>query len=181
MIGQARIAPPDMESRFHSYDRALGENLALRAVHGRLESDDGRAPTGAPLGVLVDENARMRAALERRGVPLPRAPAGAVQPTELLEPPRRHVPSTDPAACPACGTPGSGGVCRCGYIRGGGPAPRPSRLRRRLALAGIGRTTLPEPHAPFRPKIGWDYVLAWVIGIKGIALLTLWAFGAFLR
>ena len=40
------IVESDRETAFRMYDRALRINRALRAVHGPLEGDEGRSPTG---------------------------------------------------------------------------------------------------------------------------------------
>lgn len=174
MPGTGRIAPMDLESDFHNYDRVLRQNLALRAVHGPLDTDAGRPPTGVPATRLADENARMRAALERRGAPIPRAPEGAVQPTSLLVRPRWHIPADDPKVCPSCGDRARGRVCGCGQILQGGPAPRPRWWSRVGAGGEHGRTTLPDPTTPYRPRRRWDYALAWVAGTAAVVMLAIW-------
>ena len=152
------LIPPNLESSVHEYDRQQRLNLALRRVHGPLPGDEGRPPTGASLAQLIEENQKLRAALERRGVEVPRVSEGAVQPTTLLAEPRRHIPVSDPKICPLCGAvrKGERRVCRCGYtwmrgLRRGGARRRPSD---------------PGPR--------WDYWLAWGLGSIGALVALLW-------
>lgn len=151
------LIPPNLESSFHEYDRQLRLNLALRRVHGPLPGDEARPPTGLPLAQLVEENQKLRAALERRGVTVPKVSEGAVQPTTLLPVPRRHIPVSDPKVCPLCGALWKGwqSVCRCGYAWMGG-------LRR----GGARRFSESEPR--------WDVGLAWAVGSLAVLTGLLW-------
>lgn len=174
MARVARIAPLDLENGFHAYDRVLRENLALRKVHGPLDGDADRPPTGAPPGVLVAQNARMREALERRGVPIPRVHEGSVQPTSLLASPRWHIPADDPEVCSSCGARSRERVCGCGRILRGGPAPRPGWWYRHFGSAATGRSTMPDPWAPFRPAVRWDVAIAWLAGVPIVLVCLFW-------
>jgi len=132
------IIPPNLESSFHEFDRVLRQNLALRRVHGPLDADADRPPTGVTLARLQEENQRMRAALERRGIEPPRVTEGAVQPATLVSHPRRHIPVEDPKVCPQCGDVRRSRVCRCGYawsnrLRRGGAGGPPRKLDADLA------------------------------------------------
>ena len=153
MAHTGHIIPPNLEGSFHEFDRVLRQNLALRRVHGPLEGDADRPPTGVTLARLQDENQRMRATLERRGIEPPRVTEGAVQPATLIVHPRRHVPVGDPKVCPLCGDLRRGGVCRCGYS-----------WSKRLRRAGGGETT---PH--------WDFSFAWTAGALLALAGLLWA------
>ena len=155
-----RISPPDLGNGFHEYDRVLRLNLALRRVHGPLDSDATRPATGVALAALQDENQRLRAALEQRGVEVPRVTEGAVQPSTLVEHPRRQIPVDDPEVCPQCGDVRKESFCRCGYS-----------WKKRLRKGGA---------APGRDPL-WDKAVTWVFG--GIAVLVglLWLLQPFLR
>jgi hypothetical protein len=155
-----RISPPDLGNGFHEYDRVLRLNLALRRVHGPLDSDAARPATGIAFAALQDENQRMRAALEQRGGDVPRVTEGAVQPSTLVEHPRRQIPVDDPGVCPLCGDVRQRSVCRCGYswkkrLRKGGAAP--------------GR----DPR--------WDRTVAWFFGSLGALVGLFWLLQPFFR
>ncbi len=147
------IIPPNLEGSFHEFDRVLRQNLALRRVHGPLDGDADRPPTGVTLARLQEENQRMRAALERRGIEPPRVTEGAVQPATLVAHPRRHVPVADPKVCPQCGDVRRGRVCRCGYS-----------WAKRLPRGGAGGKV---------PT--WDASLAWLGGAVVVLAGLLWA------
>jgi len=174
MPGVARIVPPDLESPFHAYDRALRQNLALRRARESSGLSAASAPSGAPLAAVTEENARMRAAIEKAGLPVPRVSEGAVQPTALIDPPRWHIPADDPKVCPTCGERSAGRVCRCGHILADGPAPTPGWWYRHVAGGVRARTTLPDPRSPFRPEVRWDRLLAWTLGIPAFLVGILW-------
>jgi hypothetical protein len=165
MGDMGHLIPPNLENSFHEYDRQLRLNLALRRAHGPLPGDEGRSPTGASLAQLTEENQKLRAALERRGLEVPRVTEGAVQPTTLLAEPRRHIPGTDPKICPLCGLlrKKEQRVCRCGYswVRG----LRRGGARRRLA------------HEDPR----WDFWLAWGLGSVAALAGLLWLLQPFFR
>jgi len=159
MGDSGHIIPPNLESSFHEFDRVLRQNLSLRRVHGPLEGDADRSPTGVTLARLHEENQRMRAALERRGIEPPRVTEGAVQPATLVAHPRRHVPVDDPKVCPQCGDLHRGRVCRCGYAWSKG-------LRR----GGTGG----------RVPI-WDANFAWAAGTALVLAGLFWALQPFFR
>ncbi len=163
MGDMGQLIPPKLESSFHDYDRQLRLNLALRRAHGPLPGDEGRAPTGVPQAQLAEENQKLRASLQRRGLEVPKVSEGAVQPTTLLAEPRRHVPVFDPKVCPLCGALRKGQVCRCGHtwMRG---------LRR-----GGARRRLPDGG----PR--WDYWLAWGFGSVAALAGLFWLLQPFFR
>jgi hypothetical protein len=160
MGATGHIVPPELGNSFHEYDRVLRQNLALRRVHGPLDGDAGRPPTGAPLTVLREENERMRVALEKRSLEAPRVSEGAVQPTTMLDRPRRHIPVPDAKVCPQCGELRAKSVCRCGYSW----APR---LRR----GGIRTGGFPT----------WDSALGWLAGGLGMLVVLFWLLQPILR
>lgn len=165
MGDMGHLIPPNLEGSFHEYDRQLRLNLALRRVHGPLPEDAGRAPTGLPLAQLLEENQKLRAALERRGLEAPKVTEGAVQPTTLLADPRRHIPVIDAKVCPLCGAlrRKQQRVCRCGY--GWARGLRRGGARRRLPDAGRG----------------WDYWLTWGLGSVAALAGLLWLLQPFFR
>jgi hypothetical protein len=163
MGDMGHLVPPNLENSFHEYDRHLRLNLALRRAHGPLPGDEGRPPTGATAAQLADENQKLRAALERRGLEVPKVREGAVQPTTLLAEPRRHIPVFDPKVCPQCGALRKGRVCRCGYTWMLG-------LRRGGARSRLAR------HPP-----RWDAGLAWGLGSIAALAGLLWLLQPFFR
>jgi hypothetical protein len=176
MRGRGHVVQPNLESEFHAYDRLLRENLALRRLHGPLDGDEARPPTGLPRAALAEENARLREALARRGVRPPSVAEGPVQPTEALAEPRRHVPVGDPTACPVCGEPATSRVCRCGFVRPKRSARRPYAEPPPLP---VPRPSLPPP-VPQRP-LRWDLVLAWLVGVPVVLAGALWLLQPILR
>ncbi|MBI5501043.1 MAG: hypothetical protein HY907_12430 [Deltaproteobacteria bacterium] len=153
MPDAGHIVPPELGSSFHEYDRVLRQNLALRRVHGPLPGEADRPATGLTLAALQEENQRLRAGLEKRGLELPHVTEGAVQPTTMTPHARRHVPIDDPQVCPQCGDRKRGSDCRCGYswargLRRGGGSP-PGRLP-------------------------WDAWLAWGVGTVVVLKCAFW-------
>ena len=153
MSDTGHIVPPDLGSSFHEYDRVLRQNLALRRVHGPLEGEGDRPATGLSLAALQEENQRMRAALEKRGIEPPRVTEGVVQPATLVAHGRRHVPVDDPKICPQCGDWKIGHTCRCGY-----------GWARGLRRGGEKR----------RARLPWDSRMAWGGGTIAVLLGLLW-------
>jgi hypothetical protein len=153
MGDSGHIVPPELGTSFHEYDRVLRQNLALRRVHGPLPGGSERPPTGLTLAQLQEENQRLRAGLERRGIEPPRVMEGAVQPTTLVEHARRHIPVADDKICPQCGERRVRWVCRCGYSWARG-------LRRGGDRGGVA--------------VAWDRIVAWSLGPLAVLLGLFW-------
>jgi hypothetical protein len=151
------LDPPNTESEFHRFDRLERENRALRALHGPLDTDAGRPPTGVPARRLREENDRIRAALAKRGVSLPEVPAGSVQPTDRLPDARRHLLDEEAAAaaCIQCGRPRSPRVCACGYV-----------------FSPAGRAPVRMIEDP--PDPSWDRFLAGLAVVPAVLAGLLW-------